>query len=599
MDTVYQAFLSFLITLIFDTTSASPSCEGYQLEAQNFRNIGGYNCHWKLQHFQHQSTTLKKFAPSKSKMFSNFSDTVLSTYIRKLVKSTKWAFSSQVICQSLTNHTLESLEFIYKSHRRQYPSPSPNPAQQKFVRILNPNLGRVPLTRAGSMRPRDFHDLANASVFLSIGKVIQEILKLNNKTGLSLDSPIPPEIQGIPIAAIQPNAFSSALSALNRGLVNNKSYHHFQSFSVPYNHAYCAPKTLEDFSIRQISVLLSPFQWSVWTAVITTLLSLSLALTFVTKYSWSPLDNISILITLMFDFLAVSIKDQRVNGRLLHVCWLYACVLLNNLYTGTITSTLIKPSPEETLESLKDLVVSNYVAIFPKFLPAQLTAITEALKIFENNTDVEGNTNVVYFRKLVGENPEGRHLMREEYMKSFLSTSPKVALVAPSLFAIQTRNKAQNMLKLQRMQELKKTNQALRRKTVVTCHIGKQLVVITSAANYWSFFPPYTNELYRSLQLLAQNGIFFMWMKEFFGMNYADRVQDRQKVLSSTQIASQDTQFHPMGFHHTHTTTIFLLWTILIVLSFVWFILFEILCTKVSRRLQGKQQIVYYYVYME
>lgn len=569
-------FLTAAYSIIHMTSLAN------DLSPQTFQTIGDFNCNWQLCTFTQTSIT------NSAKTPLNFSSNTLSQYIRKLVWDTKWHFRSQVTCHLHGVNDGGIIKIIYIGSRLNYHVPQISP-QRKYVRILNPNVDKESIHRAQLMRPRDFNNLANASVFLCIGKIAQEIFQLHNKTGITWDTPLPAEIEGFPVPSILPNAFASALGTLNRNLVNPKSSYHFRLMDIPYNFAYCATKDLEDFSLQRISALLSPFSKMVWISVAALLVILPVIF-IVLNHKLTFSDYFSIMSTLSFNLLATSIKDKKVEARFLHVLWLHVCVILSNLYTGTITSVLIKPYDEETLRSVQDLVAHNYTTIFPMHLPAQLTAIAGAIKMFENSTE-RISPDIHWVRKLIGENPEKRHLLGNEFMET-LAFQSGISVLTPWPYAILSRNKAQNLID-QRKKYSSKAKEHFHKDNVSErrCHIGKKLVVISSPAILWSFFPPFTEELYGTLEILAQNGIFFFWMRKFFGMTYADRIQDQQKVLNRTKITEDENGFQPMSFEHASSTIIFLLWSLLIMFTLIWFLLGEFFYTKIKLRHQKQSRL--------
>ncbi|CAL8108409.1 unnamed protein product [Orchesella dallaii] len=293
--------------------------------------------------------------------------------------SLKWEFTSIITCKaSIPNSGLPlnpELELFYKGAVLQLKNPTF--LQQKYIRITQPNLRRDTMNKVSKMELRDFHNLGKVHIFIPLGKMAYELFLWTNKTVLTIDDPFPPDVENILFPTLHPHLSSSVLRSMDWNASYNKSIHHVRSFDINYNFAYCSDPKRSYSSLYNISVLSAPFVPLVWILLFGTMLTLS----FVLLRRFRVQDLGSIIFVLVADLILIPASHTFPSTRysLLHVGWLLLCVLLSNLYTGQITSLLIKPVEEQTLGELEDLVDRNFTVVFPKFLPTILVAIKEQL----------------------------------------------------------------------------------------------------------------------------------------------------------------------------------------------------------------------------
>ncbi|CAL8108412.1 unnamed protein product [Orchesella dallaii] len=504
--------------------------------------------------------------------------------------SLKWEFTSRVTCLSKDKGKSipfpYSVELLYKGTTLL--SPNPSPFQQKYVRVTQPNLRQVIMKQASKMELRNFHSLGRTNVFIALGKMSHELFKWTNKTVISFDDPIPPEAKDQFIPTLHPHLFAGVLRSMDNMYSFNKSVYHVRSFDIKYNFAYCSSSTqnLGSYTLHDFSVLSAPFMSSIWIFLFITTLFISFALMLRMRMENDECsllqEYLLILYVIVSDLIIISATHgfPHIRNSWLHVGWLLVCVLLSNLYTGKITSLLIKPGEEKTLGKLEELVERNFTLVFPKFFPTILQSIKGQLATEELNRN-HHYSDMMTVKLLVGERPEERQLLSEEFYKSVAFKS-KIALLGPWPFAISGRNTAQTLIEKIRNSSRNGVVPVKRK-----CHVGKRLVAISPAV-VWTFFPPNVDELYKAFQMFVQNGIFFLWLDMFYKLNYGERVQDQQKVLSETHIVAVEKGFEPMGFGHRHTPIIFIMWVTLLLVCCAVFAC-EVAYSRVHFRGRGNE----------
>ncbi|CAL8108406.1 unnamed protein product [Orchesella dallaii] len=299
---------------------------------------------------------------------------------KSLYSGVKWQFYSVVSCFLLENkiESKRGVALLYYGVDIQLVNPSE--AQKRYLRLAQTNIKSPLLALASRMNVRDFHSVQNISIFLPYAKLALEVANWLNKTVLPTDQ------WNIEHDVVLPGfhtcMFSSLLIATNRKNYFNISTRVFRSHHFDYNFAYCAPPNFE--RMVDFYILLYPFPNIMWICLLIALV-LSMA---VLLRKISGREIISTFLSLVSALVLMSVvfdKNVRLKHSALFMSWMFVAIVLNNLYTGILTSLLVKPLEEETFRELKDLVENNFTGIFPKYLPTQLLAVQEQIRFQSEN----------------------------------------------------------------------------------------------------------------------------------------------------------------------------------------------------------------------
>ncbi|CAL8108401.1 unnamed protein product [Orchesella dallaii] len=484
---------------------------------------------------------------------------------KSLYSGVKWEFYSVVTC-FLEESKVDSdstVSLLYHGVDIQLVNPSE--AQKRYVRLSQTNVKSPLLALARRMNRRDFYNVQNISFFLPYAKLALEVADWLNKTVLPTDQWNIEE--DTVLSAFHTCMYSSLLLSTNRKNYFNISTRAFRTHHFDYNFAYCAPPNFK--GMLDYSILLQPFQNIVWISLVVALVSSTAAL--LRKFSGREI--ISTFLSLVSALVSMSVvfdKNVRLKHSALFMSWMFVAVVLNNLYTGILTSLLVKPLEEKTFGEIKDLVANNYTGIFPKHLATILLAVQDQIRFQSESKEKQSSKIVDYMKFLVGKNIEERHLLEPAFTEA-LAYKPKLALFGPWAFAIMGRNQAQARIKADVEISSAKGGKVKILKEKRSCYIGRKLEA-ASPGVLCAFYPPGVDKLYQSYQRLVQTGIYLVYLNEFSGMNYAPKMQERLKVKSETVLAKdEDTHFEPMEV--TQALRILLVLIMLLILCSVCFIL--------------------------
>jgi len=101
------------------------------------------------------------------------------------------------------------------------------------------------------------------------------------------------------------------------------------------------------------------------------------------------------------------------------------------------------------------------------------------------------------------------------------------------------------------------------------CYVGKR--IIPSGETYFGFAPPGSDRLLQAFYSTFETGLYYYWMTEFLKMTYASRVQDRNKVVSPTQIKDDFVNIVSKLRMEGKILTVFFLWGVCLMICVISF----------------------------
>lgn len=245
----------------------------------------------------------------------------------------------------------------------------------------------------------------------------------------------------------------------------------------------------------------------------------------------------------------------------LFVLWLFMCNVLVTFYSGDMTSHVITPTKEETIENITELSEEGYKLVFVNQVDIFLIGATVM---------TTGKASVL--------KPEIRHLsklMETAEMKAELNmiegndaavvkylvkaVSKRFASVCSSPFALLSISEGNNVI----YETSKQTKQIWKRK----CHAGKKLIPVSET--FTAFLPPGNEPVSRVYLRMLDYGVIAYWMREFMGLGIAARVQDRVRYKSPIDVA-EPFERHVVSIPlKDKIVTIFLLWIVCLITCLV------------------------------
>ncbi|CAL8108398.1 unnamed protein product [Orchesella dallaii] len=460
---------------------------------------------------------------------------------RRLYSGVKWEFYSLASCVFGGDLKIDSDSSVFLLyHGVDIQLVNPSEAQKRYLRLAQTNIKSPLLALARRMNVRDFHNVQNVSIFLPYAKLALEVADWLNKTVLPTDQ------WNIEHDVVLPEfhtcMYSGHLISTNRKNYFNISARVFRTHHFDYNFAYCAPPNFK--GMLDYSILLQPFQNIVWISLVVALV-LSTAVLLRKISGGEVISTFLSLVSALASMSVVFGKNIRLEHSALFVSWMFVGIVLNNLYTGILTSLLVKPLEEKTFGEIKDLVKNNYTGIFPKHLATILLAVQDQIRFQSESKEKQSSKIVDYMKFLVGKNIEERHLLEPAFTEA-LAYKPKLALFGPWAFAIMGRNQAQARIKADAVILRHKNGKDKTLEEDRPCYIGKKLEA-ASPGMLCAFYPPGVDRLYMGYQRLVQTVTYLVYLNEFSGMNYGPKVQDRLKVKSEVEVVSDKVNhFEPM-----------------------------------------------------
>lgn len=322
-----------------------------------------------------------------------------------------------------------------------------------------------------------------------------------------------------------------------------------------FNFIYCAQAKRKYESVFDFTIFTDPFDMWIW-------LSLSVALVLVAMVAFSNFSNkYKTFQTAVLPSVGALLSpgESGARGRsMLFTLWMLTCSVLVTTYSGNMTSEVISPSQEDTIENMQQLKEENYGLIFGSkvwFLIVKMTAksIATAENFIHKDLVVLGD--IVRKRNI-------RLYDSPQFLKELSSCEENVASITLWPLAIRMALDASSLIKFD--------VDNFRRNRLRKCNVGKTLIKFGEV--FFAFTPPGSLQLRRIFQSLVESGIAYRWLQEFEEVSYSNRVQDRGKVKSPTNIVQSDgNTFEPLDLEGK-TVTIFLLWIGCLCCSLVCFI---------------------------
>lgn len=423
---------------------------------------------------------------------------------------------------------------------------------------------------------------------LAIGKLVTELAKLCNFTPVVADLT---EIQsgkvdksgyrGLIIPFVVPKLVAPHYEPLNSSGASI-----FLAVYQYFNFVYCDVN--RDIQQINLKLILQPFHKIVWAFLSVAAIAVTLTLWLTSssrnnsRGDFPRLDNNG-LVTAAFKvisgiFSATIVVNNRSKVLLL---WLVICFILNNLYSGVLTSLLIAPLKQDVMRTVDDLTKRKYKFVY---------------------TNEGYFKNIVFMTQLMAASSPANSslpfLSRGIQMKDSLP-----GLVRSLAFDTRTVLFGPFLLVMMYWKLLTENNEQRYRKTRNIkfrryCHMGKELSSTYSIPEAWILVSndqwdgneggswnnndirkngsSMSSNMLHLLFRLEANGIHAYWMHFFFRIQGTQRAQDLNRFKSKTE-TKEDIPVEPLGFHKGGVAVIFVLYAISVASSVVVLVC-EFLC---------------------
>lgn len=293
--------------------------------------------------------------------------------------------------------------------------------------------------------------------------------------------------------------------------------------SAIYNFAYCSSPTKTFESMWNFKMLTEPFDIWTWLVLSVLLIFVSILVSVSTSHNF--------FIAFLSAFAALLDNEMRhfTNSKL-YILWLFTSLIIVDFYAGVITSRVIAPPEETHLETLSDLEQNNFTIIFPHNIPANAinTSVREMNKLGNASENLRILAAMLKRSEVVPFHGEDSFFNR-------LIDNSRVATLAGAAFVLWYASKA-NML-------ISKRN--LIKNPSKTCDVCKEMINIVGE-RFLALTPPGSAKMASIFQRLIATGIIPRWDQETVWLMYAERVQDRSRIVSRTKIAKEEAAVQPL-----------------------------------------------------
>lgn len=242
-------------------------------------------------------------------------------------------------------------------------------------------------------------------------------------------------------------------------------------------------------------------------------------------------------------------KQAKIRSGLL-ILWVLSMVLLAPLYFGDIASKIIIPAAEKRMTEFFDLKKHNYSVINPDNILTDL--FNDVVKSLEEVR--KPSPGVLTFGNLIRQ-AVNRTFVDNKVFHSLARNHETIIFGWPITLSLMNRG---NIVMT-----------TFTEKDTKKCYVGQKLVKFGDS--FHTFLPPGHVEIAKVFANLEHAGIVQRWIYEYQAAFFSDRVQNRGKFKSPTNVMEEREPPENLKLEGK-TITIFLLWATCIVVSIQCFV---------------------------
>lgn len=474
--------------------------------------------------------------------------------------------------------------------------------ENKFIKTLTPSMTKPNTTNAAASRHQRMRDFFRVHTsYVAVARMVLELVGWHNLTLIFTNDTSNKYESEVLVKGLYPRVFANAMKSSSNNLNLNRGIYYERPMDTAagktdFNFMYCDIPVQMHSNIWDFSPLTISFHPIVWTLLAAVFISLAILIYVQIQldnpflYHFLPPFNSHTFSSVAWSLISVWVSAPTYFGLKyvlkhspLFVAWVYATLILNNFYTGIFTSHLIQPIPHKTNDDLQDLVDNKYTAIFPEETNTVYDTIMDTITFNQEVRKKEENRNFPItdydlMEILVTTNP--RRFPEDQFFDN-LAYDPKSAMIGTWLYVYSIFQKTMAYIDSKREAFMSANPGKLPNK--IFCHVGKKLV--PAVPMFWGFYPPNVEWLYETHLCFQQAGVDDLWKKEFYGLNFGKRVQDRSKILSETEIAQDPASLQPkpIKLDDSHFFTVITLGFVCVVISISVFII-EYIYFKVKHK---------------
>lgn len=396
---------------------------------------------------------------------------------------------------------------------------------------------------------------------LAIGKLVTELAQLCNFTPKAIPLGNPSVAMklfenesnsGILIPFVVPSVVSPHFTPLSKtkASVMLSVYQYF-------NFLYCAQS--ENVLRIDMKVIALPFDKYIWMLLILSVI----LITVFGSYAIIPRDATAMALTSVGALFSQTTSATRAttnyywkNRSFLLLLWIACCFVLNNLYSGVVTSILVAPVEPDVIKTVDGLVSRNYrLASHDQF--KYVFKMTEKIALGQKpNSSLRSLVQTVVIFPSAPQFMEGLAFQRNLAMFA-------PYMVAMAFWQILTER---NSVAWKRTRKPQLRNRY--------CHLGKELSSTHSLPEVWIFRmkqQQLSKELGHTFSRIDSVGIHDYWMKVFFRLQVTRRAQNIYRFKSKTEV-KEDLPVEPLNLHKGSIVVIFVMYALCTCICVVLFL---------------------------
>lgn len=343
------------------------------------------------------------------------------------------------------------------------------------------------------------------------------------------------------------------VSSIKRLFEKNASHVTLTSH-ISLNFAYCRIRQKQGSS-SSLVIFRNTADYFVWLSLAMSIIATSALV----KASFSIDFSLSILTTSSV-LLSPGVSGTTHRSKLF-LLWMFVSLLFLTYYTGSLTSVVMKPSPDKHLSTIQELEDHNYSAVVDTAQYQKLVKgiVENYLYWVGTNKKIKKNhlpRRFAALRKLILSSTA--MLENSWSMNHQVVDGIKLAYIKNSQSVIKFANKWNEYFSQNNASEIR-------------CYIGQELNM--ESACYEVAISPEGGQLFGIIKVLTETGILARFNQEYVALKAFNRVQDRSRFISLTKLAKEVDMVKSLKLSDGKLTGVFLLWAICLACCFTLFAL--------------------------
>lgn len=317
-----------------------------------------------------------------------------------------------------------------------------------------------------------------------------------------------------------------------------------ESFNFYYSDI---PKHLK-MSLWKFSLFTDPFENTTW-ILLSTCFTIIAAILIMCNCKSERADLILLLLfsaTLQLGTNALPKKSG------LFLMWLGTSMLFVFIYSGEVTSTLIRPPQDAIMTEITEVFERKYKLYVTR--PAALQVWKVTSEFMKPNSKIRNMMDYFVQNAIVDGSDASVHSGSNDFLKKLVFSDEKVFTMRSWIYSLQLMQQGNQIIQTEA-----KTN----REKARICYLGQELINFDET--FFVTFPPSNKKLGKGYQLLFQTGMVNRLMDEVHGGLASTRVQNRTQILSRTKLAMDQVTYVSLKMEGK-IITVFLLWVFCVII---------------------------------